>query len=712
MKKYLFVVIVLFAFAATALATETTSPISPKVSGSEIFIDADQIAFKHASQGNPVWHRLDRMTDSEKANSQISIEFPANTPIQAVEIIDNIEGLWNSGSYEDAVELFRQLEDIIDINQLAICNKWRVPIRTADDGLWDADTRIGNRTEIYENDFDIHRASGNLFAALLYLNGDNYEWSMNLSSDGGDTWTETFTWWAVYYLPAVSATVVGDYCYVAYPGTTYLEDARIRRFSYNTGAPATFPNGDDWISCFGVFYPIEEISLNANQDYFNNRLYYTVLLDDGTIAYFWNNPTGVTWTEIPTGITDGDRGLDVTTNEGYSDYYVFISYLNQGDSVRVYGGSAWTHLKSYWTESSSADITAISAYADTITCAFDSHNGSNQFIYYMVNYTGGNGTWYFGSFDDIYTLSESPDVAARDGGGVGIVYRFYTTPRQERYVWRDYAGTWSTPESIADYAPWWNKPNIEYLGNDDYGVVYLTWNTPYTQAAYFDKLSGGAEPPCCSVDMVPDDDPVIVDPGGRFGLTGYAGNPTSSPQTTDVWGGVIYLGNFYQQFVFNNIPLNPGQTLSAHTWQNVPNFAPSGTYIYRAYCGDRPNDKCDSASFPFTVTGNRLESGADEWYMEGGFFEECIPAEYSLIGSYPNPFNASATITYQLPEAGDVTIEIFNLRGQKVATLVKGYMDAGVHNNVWDASEQASGVYFYRLTAGDRSFTQRMTLLR
>ncbi|MBD3232761.1 MAG: T9SS type A sorting domain-containing protein [candidate division Zixibacteria bacterium] len=219
---------------------------------------------------------------------------------------------------------------------------------------------------------------------------------------------------------------------------------------------------------------------------------------------------------------------------------------------------------------------------------------------------------------------------------------------------------------------------------------------------------------CCDVDMTPDDDPVMIPPGGRFGLTGYIGNPTSDPIATDVWGGVLYQENFYQQFAFNNITLEPGESMTAHTWQNVPGYAPQGTYLYIAYCGDRPDTKCDSAEFPFTVNGARLEGGADDWSIEDGFFISNLdlPSEYGLIGSYPNPFNANTSIEYRLPESGHVSLEIFNLLGQRITTLIDSEFEAGRHTVKWDASNYSSGIYFYKLTAGDNVYTKRMTLLK
>ncbi|MBD3233425.1 MAG: T9SS type A sorting domain-containing protein [candidate division Zixibacteria bacterium] len=237
---------------------------------------------------------------------------------------------------------------------------------------------------------------------------------------------------------------------------------------------------------------------------------------------------------------------------------------------------------------------------------------------------------------------------------------------------------------------------------------------PESQADAIDfvQFSLTEDVPCCDVDMVPDDDPVIVEPGGRFGFTGIIGNPTMAPIVTDVWGGVIYMGNLYQQFAFNNISLAPGQYLSAHSWQNVPGYAQPGTYDYVAYCGDRPDVICDEAAFPFTIVGARSTNGADEWSLEGEFFSDEVPTDYALMEAYPNPFNANTTITYELPEAGFVNLEVYNLRGQKVVTLVNEHNGAGRHRVSWDASEQASGVYFYKLTAGETVLTKRMTLLK
>ena len=94
-----------------------------------------------------------------------------------------------------------------------------------------------------------------------------------------------------------------------------------------------------------------------------------------------------------------------------------------------------------------------------------------------------------------------------------------------------------------------------------------------------------------------------------------------------------------------------------------------------------------------------------------------IPTNYALGPNVPNPFNPSTNIAYQLPEAGDVSMIIYNLLGQQVRTLVKGAQEAGFQSVVWDGRDDfgrqvASGVYIYRLQAGNFSQAHRMMLLK
>ena len=89
-----------------------------------------------------------------------------------------------------------------------------------------------------------------------------------------------------------------------------------------------------------------------------------------------------------------------------------------------------------------------------------------------------------------------------------------------------------------------------------------------------------------------------------------------------------------------------------------------------------------------------------------------IPESFSLGQNYPNPFNPSTTIRYGLPSRSPVTLTVFNALGQKVALLQNGEQDAGYHDVKFDGNNLPSGVYFYRLRAGDFVETKRFLLLR
>ena len=91
---------------------------------------------------------------------------------------------------------------------------------------------------------------------------------------------------------------------------------------------------------------------------------------------------------------------------------------------------------------------------------------------------------------------------------------------------------------------------------------------------------------------------------------------------------------------------------------------------------------------------------------------ESVPETYQLAQNYPNPFNPSTEISFVLPESRYVTLEVYNVLGQHVAVLADGIFGAGEHTVTWDASGQSSGVYFYRLTAGNIVEMKKMLLMK
>jgi hypothetical protein len=88
------------------------------------------------------------------------------------------------------------------------------------------------------------------------------------------------------------------------------------------------------------------------------------------------------------------------------------------------------------------------------------------------------------------------------------------------------------------------------------------------------------------------------------------------------------------------------------------------------------------------------------------------PKEFKLEQNYPNPFNPTTTIQFAVPSVSDVKLEVFNILGQKVASLVNRRMEAGVHTVNFNAANLSSGVYFYRLQAGNFVQTKKMMLVK
>jgi hypothetical protein len=91
-----------------------------------------------------------------------------------------------------------------------------------------------------------------------------------------------------------------------------------------------------------------------------------------------------------------------------------------------------------------------------------------------------------------------------------------------------------------------------------------------------------------------------------------------------------------------------------------------------------------------------------------------VPTVFDLSQNYPNPFNPSTKVNFSLPVASNITLDLYDISGQKVATILSGNFNAGYHSVDIDAQKLrlASGIYFYHLTAGQFSATKKMILMK
>jgi len=122
-------------------------------------------------------------------------------------------------------------------------------------------------------------------------------------------------------------------------------------------------------------------------------------------------------------------------------------------------------------------------------------------------------------------------------------------------------------------------------------------------------------------------------------------------------------------------------------------------------------------------TGAEIKYAALDFYYqpratgEIEISQTVTPPVKMLAQNYPNPFNPSTTISFNLPKAGNVKLDVYNIKGQRVKTLIDGFMNPDMHSVVWNGTDQnnqsvASGVYFYRLTANGKSETKKMLLMK
>jgi hypothetical protein len=128
-------------------------------------------------------------------------------------------------------------------------------------------------------------------------------------------------------------------------------------------------------------------------------------------------------------------------------------------------------------------------------------------------------------------------------------------------------------------------------------------------------------------------------------------------------------------------------------WKNIPS--------------NYTNWKAQAATENQTIT---------DWLTNGvtGVEEEAVglPLGIELSQNYPNPFNPTTHISYSIPQTSHVTLKVFNVLGMEVATLVSGVQDSGNHEVTFNASQLSSGVYFYRLQAGNVSTTKKMAFMK
>ncbi|MBD3234181.1 MAG: T9SS type A sorting domain-containing protein [candidate division Zixibacteria bacterium] len=538
-------------------------------------------------------------------------------------------------------------------------------------------------------------------------------WLVKTDAEGEVQWNSAFYYTEVERANGVKATPDGGYIFA---GVTHEFE-----FPHNSDLFIVKTNSSGnqvWTTTWGVMYAedwADDVVVNPDTTYIIAG--HTTSLGAGgeDVLLMKLSKTGdILWTKAYGG-AENDYALSIerTSDGGYvmvgtTETFgggLYDVYVVRTDSE---GDTLWTKNYGGPYQDLGYDIkqTDDGGY---IIAGWKDVDGQYTWNYYLIRTDSeGNILWEenYGT-EEFSDFARSVDITADGGyiigGDTGVFDRepyLVRTDADGNLLWEQ---TYPEQGDVKGYA---------VQTTSDGGYVYAGVIGDFYPDIYLRRLA--PEIPCCLIDMEPDSYPVEVPPGGSFGFTGTIANPSDEPIFTDVWVGVNYEGDFYEVNSFEYIPLTPNESMSAHLNQMVPNYAPSGSYEYISYCGDYPaQDSCDSASFAFTVTGAAKGTGNDGWILEGSWLGGTeSPSQVALARNYPNPFNAVTTIKYLLPGSDNVSLDIYNILGQKVKRLVSGYQQAGEHSIRWDASANSSGVYFYRLSAGDYTQTRRMILVK
>jgi len=160
-------------------------------------------------------------------------------------------------------------------------------------------------------------------------------------------------------------------------------------------------------------------------------------------------------------------------------------------------------------------------------------------------------------------------------------------------------------------------------------------------------------------------------------------------------GDFIYIANGFQGFKVIDVsdPLNPAEVGWYTTSRSAENLTVDGNI---AYVADREDGL-------YIIQFNEPSS----IQMNDHF---TTPARMELYQNYPNPFNPSTMIKYNLVKSSHILLKIYNLAGQEVATLVNEFQSAGEHEIAWQPTGLPSGLYFYKIQAGELSEAKKLIL--
>ncbi|MFH1863261.1 MAG: SBBP repeat-containing protein [bacterium] len=291
----------------------------------------------------------------------------------------------------------------------------------------------------------------------------------------------------------------------------------------------------------------------------------------------------------------------------------------------------------------------------------------------------------------------------------------------------DYATIRYSPDGIQQWVERYDGPgndadNSQCITVDAGGNVYVTGSSTgngtgldYATIKYS---------PTVMLSLTPYGSPIQIPvAGGSFDYNIELINNSTSVISCDVWCMVTLPdGGLYGPVLGPaRVMLSGSSSLNRDRTQLVPARAPAGDYAFQSYVGIYPDAIWNQDSFDFQkfpAAGESITVG--NWGNYGEAFSgdktpgeaSFAPTEFRLYPCFPNPFNPTTTIRFELPEAALVKLEVFDVNGRSVGAIHELPLPPGTHEVPFDGSGLPSGMYIYRLTAGDWQAAGKMVLLK
>jgi hypothetical protein len=415
--------------------------------------------------------RLSRMDEATRKNALIELEWAG----PHTDAMTEAEFLWNTGKYDGAISAVEALES--ELGDMCLGISWRKPIETQGP-KWGTDVQVTNSLYATSKVELVKAVGNNNLFVLAYGAGDtqwNYSWWVYMSTNGGLSWSETYSWGAAYcFYTADAAEFSNGYVYITYGSGT---DVRVRRVDENTGL---VDNGFGYKVVYTTADTVLEANIEPNR-YNGSQLYVSSIDRSGALRYAFSDAQGSTWTSADPSISDAAGGLDM--DYGYmngAQHLLWLSYLNTANKLCAAArtSGAWelhTNLDGVY---GAYPSTAIAMRGDTVLVASTRQvSGNEMYVIYYITYDDGN-NWYGNAPVGTTDSTNHPDVTPRGDQGWQMAYIEYHTsgPEHIGYTTRTYSsGTWSTPVFLSEHDAFrWCRPSIDYLGTANaYGVVYI-----------------------------------------------------------------------------------------------------------------------------------------------------------------------------------------------------------------------------------------------